>query len=121
PQQRATPADRLQVLLFIVGSAILPAAKDDADPFVGQCPHRCVVRLVLGALLLVVSLSPFALAKRLAGKFVEGLAQELGAGPTEMSPLDFAAGCLDGSDPTVALHLIGAVIAFATRSKGSDQ
>src|SRR4029450_1742625 len=94
PQQRAAPADRLQVLLLIVGSAILPAAKDDAEPFVCQGPHRRVGRLVLGALLLVVSLSPFALAKRLAGKFVEGLAEELRAGPTKMSPLDFGAGGL---------------------------
>ena len=36
PERRACPSESLQVVLFVIGDTILPAACDDANPLKGQ-------------------------------------------------------------------------------------
>jgi hypothetical protein len=53
--------------------------------------------------------------------FVEGLAQELRAGPTMVNPMLLSTGFEDGSDTAVALNLLSCPISVATSSERSDQ
>ena len=88
----------LEVDLVGVRYAIVPAAKEDPDPFEGHRPDSGVVALAFFALEIVMLASPLAGADRAAGPFVKGLSNELRAGPAPVNPYLVATGLSDGSD-----------------------
>jgi hypothetical protein len=53
-QRRASPGQCRQILVLVIGYAIFPAAKYDANPFEGQGSHRSVVVVAPLPLLLVI-------------------------------------------------------------------
>jgi hypothetical protein len=65
--------ESFEVSIGIVGNAIFPAGKQDADPFKGQSPYGNVVTFAPGDLGFVVSLSPGAEADRMASELVKSL------------------------------------------------
>ena len=83
--------------LFIVGDALFPAGKEDADPFKGQRSHRDMMSFASGELILIEALGPAAAADRASGKLVKRLAQELGASVAEVDGSLFAALLTAGS------------------------
>ena len=108
--------------LLLIRFAVLPAAKDDANPFVRQAPDGCLVRFVLVlAEVLVISFGPLRLPDRMKSKLVKGLPQKRWTSPPKVDPTGLATGLLDGRDATVALHFEGTVVALAMRPQGHDQ
>src|SRR5215472_5621255 len=108
--------------LLVIRFVVLPAGKDDANPFVREAPDRCLMCLVLVlAEVLVISFGPLRLSDRMKSKLVEGLPQKRGTSPPEVDPTGLAAGLLHGRDATVALHFEGTVVALAMRPQGHDQ
>src|SRR5262245_45854219 len=119
--QGAAPAQGLQIDLLLIRFAVLPAAKDDANPFVRQAPDGCLVRFVLVlAEVLVISFGPLRLPDRMKSKLVKGLPQKCWTSPPEVDPTGLAAGLLHGRDATVALHFQGTVVALAMRPQRHD-
>src|SRR4051794_549695 len=52
------PALRFQVQRFIVCFMILPASEDDSNPFIGQRPYCCLMRLAAVSLESIIGSSP---------------------------------------------------------------
>jgi hypothetical protein len=73
----ATAVERLEIHGFIVWPAVLPTPQEDADPFEGQGAHGRLVRLGLGALLLVVALGPEGMSGGFSRQLHKRLAQKL--------------------------------------------
>ena len=80
-----------EVKLWIIGLTSFPAAKQNTNPFIGQCAHGSMMAFTSGTLLLIEGGGPITETHRVASKFVEGLAEEFGAGPAEVNPRAFAA------------------------------
>ena len=81
----------LEVALRVVGAAVFPASKEDADPFKSDRAHGCVMAFTSRPLAIVMGFSPRAVADGTAAKFVKALAQELWTGLTEVdASLSFA-------------------------------
>ena len=81
----------LQIALGVVGDALFPAGKEDADPFEGQRAQRDVMAFALSALGLIIGAGPAAVADGTACEFVKGLAEELGTSLAEVDAGVFAA------------------------------
>ena len=77
--------ESLEIVLRVVGSALFPAGKKDADPFESDRAYRGVMAFTASALVIVMGFSPRAVADGTAGKFVKRLAQELWAGLPEVN------------------------------------
>ena len=87
-----------EISIGIVGEAVLPASKQDADPFKGQSAYGNVVTLASGDLGLIVGLSPGAETDRVSSELVKRLSLELWAGPSEVDAEALAAGDADGGN-----------------------
>ena len=75
----------------VVGGAMVPTGKQDADPFESDRAHRGMMAFTPSALGFIVGFSPLAVADGTAGEFVKGLAQELRTGLPEVdASLSFA-------------------------------
>ena len=85
--------------LLSVRLAILPAAKENADPFEGQRPDGGVGRFSFGTLLLVIRFRPGARADGMPRPLVKGLPYELRTSPAPMHPKLFAAAGHHGAIP----------------------
>ena len=66
-------SQRVQVFGFVIGGSLLPAAKDDADPFEGQGSHGGLVPFAALELLLIVGFGPGAEADGVARKLHQAL------------------------------------------------
>jgi hypothetical protein len=67
---------RLKVGLLVIGQALFPAGKQDADPLKGDGSHCGMIAFAPGALGFITGLRPGAEAKGGSAKLVEGLARE---------------------------------------------
>ena len=76
-----------EVARFVVGGAVDPAAKEDADPLEGQGADGGVVGGALGAVAVVEGACPEGAPDGLSGPLDEGLAKELGTGPAPVDPV----------------------------------
>ena len=121
PQRRAVALEGFQINLLIVRRAVLPAAVEDPDPLVGQGTNGSVVAHAPLPLLLIVGPCPERLPAGSSGKFVEGLAHELGTGQAPMHPLLLAALLGDRSYAGEFLYVLGAVIAAPVGAESCDQ
>jgi hypothetical protein len=114
-QWRCLLPQTLEIDDLVVRGASLPALPDNTNPFEGQSADGGVMVFAFGALAGVVSASPERVLDGLGGKFMEGLAKELG---TKVSPSDaelFTAPLDDGSDAGEGDQFIGRLP--ATRSE----
>src|SRR3989442_4380916 len=82
-------------------------AVEDAHPLEGQGAHRRMVRFLLRALLVVISLRPGAERERAVCPFVEGLALKFRTSTPHVHPLRVSAGCFERSDAGKALQIRG--------------
>ncbi len=80
---------------FVVGSTRLPAAIQDAYPFVGKCADGGLMSATLIAVLSVKRARPKGLVDRLGGPFDKGLAKKGGALPAPVHPALLAAALRD--------------------------
>ena len=99
--------ERAQITIFVVAFVVLPAAEDDAYPFVGQCTDDGVVFVSSSFLLRIISARPGGMPDRFAGVFVEALAQELRTAVAAMDVVTLATLFENGSNATEALQPIG--------------
>src|SRR6185295_1345102 len=107
---------------FLIGSPLVPAAKENALPFVGQGAHRgMMVESFDLALMVVKGSGPFTLLNRMGGVLMKGLTQELGTGPPEVNPLGGTAAHRNRRNPRVGLKLSDAAPAIPPRTKGRQQ
>ena len=83
-------AELVEIVLFTVRGARLPAAEQDADPLEGQASQGGVVAFADGALLEVEGFGPGGLFAGTGGELVESLQEELGAGPATLHSARFA-------------------------------
>ena len=106
---------------IIVGDTVLPAAEGDADPLESQRPDRRVVVFAGVFLLVIVDSRPLAEGDRMAGPFVECLAEKLRTSPPEVDPFALAAPLHNGCDATELLHVARHGIAIAQRAEGGQE
>src|SRR5438132_4343602 len=97
----------LNVALFVIESARLPKAKDNADPLEGQAPHGRLMTEASLPLEPVVGVRPATEAAGLVGEFVKGLAEEPRTGEPSPHDLRLAAGLSDRRNAAVLLHFAG--------------
>src|ERR1043166_4195609 len=117
----ASLGKHLHVIVFIVRRALLPAAKEDADPFEGQGANDRVVFFTFGGVVGDIVAGPLALGNRKASKFVEGLPVKLGAGLTEIGHAAAAAASSDRSDSGKALSVLCSLITGTIGAKESQE
>ena len=118
---RAVPAERGEVGGLVVGRPILPAPKENPDPFEGQRAEGGVVAVAPSALLVVVAPGPGREADGLTGVFVKRLLQELRTGEAVMHPAGLAAAYGDRGDAGVGLERTGGLPAGAVGPEGGRQ
>jgi hypothetical protein len=95
----------LDVTGFVIRSAVLPAAPEDAHPFKGETALDGRV-VFTGALLLeVMGFGPSAFRDGLSGPSDKGLAEELGRVSSPMDPNLPAAALGDGATPVYFCRL----------------
>ena len=94
-----------EVAGFVIGFTVLPAAEEDALPFVGETAQDGLVPVALGFLLLIIGFGPQGLDDGLCGPFDKGLPPELVAGVTAVDEMHLAA--LFGERGYSALFLDG--------------
>ena len=102
PERRACPSESLQVVLFVIGDTILPAACDDANPLKGQGAHSDMVLFPLFSLPLIEGSGPQGVWNRSGCKLVEGLLEVFGTDETMMNPAGLATLAGHGSNTTEA-------------------
>src|SRR6185295_14825342 len=105
---------------LLVDRPALPAAPDDALPFVGQRPHCGVMSASLLALLPIVSRRPPAVQDRFLGVLVKTLFVKLRAQVAPMHVTLAAALLGHRRDATEALEVLGLGIAFPLRSQAGQ-
>src|SRR6185369_7483389 len=112
----------LQEETLIVQLAVLPAAIEDANPSKGQRAHGGMVRdfLILPPMA-VIGLGPLGKADGLAGKLMEGLAQEFGTGVPHHDHGGVAAAFVDGSNAAETLQGGGAGPGVAIGTERGDE
>src|SRR6266581_8914783 len=98
----AVSPEATQILSFIVGLPVLPAAPQDAQPFEGDHPNGRPPTFALGQLVLIEQPGPFALANRTLGKLDDALMHEDRAGIAEVDDFERAAFFFDGCHATKA-------------------
>jgi len=86
----------LEVFCFVVGSPILPALPEDADPFESQGADDCIEVLVSLLMMPDEGLCPVAVFPAFSCPFVEGLSQEVVAAHAAEDASAFAALIGDG-------------------------
>src|SRR5262249_56565732 len=117
-----TAQETLLVGGLLVGGSILPAAKQDSLPFVGERAHGgMVIELVHLALVIIEGSRPFAGSNGLTGILVESLTQEFRATPAKVNPLGVAAADRDRRDARIGLEILDSVPAIAAGTKGDQQ
>src|ERR1017187_10478192 len=87
--------ETFDVFGIVVGRAVLPAAPQDALPFEGQGAEGGLAVFAALELPLVIAAGPDTKGEGRARHFVEGLAEELGTGPTHVNPHAATAGLFD--------------------------
>ena len=106
----------------VIGLAMFPAGKIDADEFEGQSAAGPVVFAIMTFLVVVVvAVSPKLFFNGAASVFVEGLPAELGAAVAHMHGLAVAALSDDGSQAIKLGHLCGAFKALAIGAEGDQE
>src|SRR5215470_8041430 len=106
---------------IVVRDAVLPAAEGYADPLESQRPDRRVMVFAVAFLLLIVNARPLAEGDRMAGPFVERLAEKLRTSPTEVDPFALAAPLHNWRDATEFLHVARRGIAITQRAESSQE
>ena len=89
-------------MVFVVAFVILPAAKEDANPLASEGAHDGVVFVAASFLLGIVGPRPGGMADRLAGVFMEALAQKFRTAVTAMNWL-VGFGLARSLDPATAI------------------
>src|SRR5215469_17626991 len=116
-EDRAAFLEHLHVLGLVVGSAIFPTVKENANPLECQSTNDGVKILSLLCVVIQVVTRPLTFKHRQARELVEGLAQELRAGAARVDDSRFAAafgyGCYSAEALEVACGLI-------TRAVGAE-
>ena len=121
-QERCIAAlERLEIEGFIVWGALLPAPREDADPFEGQGAHGRLVRLAFVALLLVIDLRPEGMPGGFRRPLDERLAQERRALEAPVHPGFLATAFRDRGDTCIFLEFRGRGIAFPLFAKGDEE
>src|SRR5216684_2432813 len=113
--------ERLERGGLIVRRAILPTARENADPLECQGAHGRLVRLALVALLLVIDLCPEGMPDRFRGPFHERLAEERRTLPTPVHPGFLATAFRDWCNACVFLELRGGGEAFPLFAEGHEE
>ena len=117
----ATAVERLEIHGCIVWRAILPTSIEDADPFEGQGAYGRLVRLALGALLLVVDLGPEGMAGGFSLPLHKHLAQKLGTLETPVDPGLLAAAFRHWRNTRIFLECVGGGKAFPLFAEGNEE
>ena len=107
-----------QIELLIVGNTLLPAAEEDADPFVSQRTNGGVVFLSAFNLKLVVRLSPGGPSPGVVRKFMKRLPNKLRTGHAPMDPMLLATLLGHRSDTGELLHFRSCGITIPIRAEG---
>ena len=102
--RRSTFLQGQDVACLSVRNAVLPAAKEDAEPFEGKGSNGAMVRLVSSALLVIKRPRPVRFSRRQPGPFMKRLAQELWTGPAPVPPFLLAATLGDRRNAGIALE-----------------
>ena len=89
--------------------------------FESQCTDRGVVQFPFGPLLFVIFSGPSAVGDGMERPLVKGLAKKPGTSPTPMHPALLAAAGDNGSNPAVALDLLGSSVSFPLAPHGGNQ
>src|SRR5713101_9982625 len=113
--------ERLERGGLIVRRAILPTARENADPCEGQGAHGRLVCLALVALLLVIDLCPEGMPDRFRGPFHERLAEERRTLPTPVHPGFLATAFRDRCDARIFLAFLGGGEAFPLFAEGHEE
>jgi hypothetical protein len=117
-QERGVAAfERLEIDGFIVRGALLPTPGEDTDPCEGQGTHSRLMRLALGALLLVIALRPEGMPRGFRRPLPECLAQERWALEAPVPPRFLATAFRDGGDPRLFLEFCSRGVAFPLFAK----
>ena len=111
----------LHVFVFIVRGPVLPAAKEDADPFEGQGANDRVVFFTFGGVVLDIVAGPLAFGYRKAGKFVEGLPGKFRASASKINHSGFAAAFGHRSDSRKTLGVARSLITGTIGAKEAQQ
>ncbi len=106
---------------FIIRHTVLPAPKEDTDPFKRECPDGGLVCYALVALLLVVGPCPERMPEGFSGPFHERLPQELRALEAPVDPRFVPAAFRHRRDTSVFLQRIGGGIALALFAEGDQE
>lgn len=85
-ERRAAAFEGVEIVLFAVGDAVVPATPQDAYPFECESSHDGMTAFASAFLLPIVCFGPFAKDDGLSGPFHQALAEELGRIPSLMSP-----------------------------------
>lgn len=110
-----------EVCFFVVSGVRLPAAVDDADPFVCEASQDGMMTHAFFFLLEIVCACPGALGDGLSGPFGECLAQEERAGEASLDPSCVAALFENRGNTGVSLDSGGVFEAGAVTSEGGQQ
>jgi len=111
----------LEVTGVVVGDAVFPATKSNANPLEGERSHSGVVARPAFALLFIISPSPATKADGVAGPFLECLTQELRTSPTIVNPGGLPAAYQDRGDATELLYFGRRLISVSLRTEGRQQ
>jgi hypothetical protein len=120
-EQLVTVLQRALIRALAIGFVILPATKEDANPFERKSSNDCVPWFATRALPLVISLRPNRRRQGMHSPFMKRLAQELRAGPAPMNTRLFAAAGEHGRNAAVALQFTGALITIALRTQRGNE
>src|SRR5215475_10446441 len=104
--------ERLEIHGFIVWCALLPTPREDAAPCEGHGAHGRLMRLALGALLLVVDLGPEGMPGGCRRPLDKRLAQELGTLEAPVDPGLLAAAFCHWRNTRLFLERVGGGQAF---------
>ena len=97
--------ERVHVRRFVIGCAILPTAKQNPDPFVGERSQRRVMIIAAPTLLVVVRSRPLRKANGLIREFVKALLDEFWTGQPMVHPERLATPFGHGRNPRMGLEL----------------
>src|SRR4051812_589099 len=117
----ASLLEAFHILVFVVRRAILPAAKEDPNPFEGQSANNGMVFFTFSRVVIDVVAGPLALADGEPGKLMEGLPVKLGAGLPEIDHSGFATAFGDRRNARKALNVAGQFEARTVSAKEGRQ
>jgi hypothetical protein len=120
-QWRTTVLQCGEIDLLVIGSPILPASKENTNPFERKGPDGGLMGLPLRALLLVVQPCPERMAYGCGGPFDERLAQEGGTLPAPMDPRFVPAAFRYWRDTRVLLEFLRGGGVFTLFPEGDEE